>query len=116
MEVIMRKTIEHKAYTIEEKNEIVKKYLNGDMGYSKITRNYDLPSTSTLCKWTKQYREYGTVKDNRGKSSKGKGSYTKKKKLIPEQMSREELIEYVKATEDVKKLMVFLKQQKKNIK
>jgi len=31
-------------------------------------------------------------------------------------MSREELIEYVKVTEDIKKLMAFLKQQKKNIK
>ena len=31
-------------------------------------------------------------------------------------MSREELIEYVKATEEIKKLMVYLKKQKKNIK
>ena len=36
------------------------------------------------------------------KSSKGKGNYTRKKKLVPEQMSREELIEYVKAVEDIK--------------
>lgn len=116
MEVVMRKTIKHKSYTIEEKNEIVKLYLNGEMGYSKITRDYDLPGTATLCRWTKQYREYGTVKDNRGRSSKGKGNYTKRKKLTPEQMSREELIEYVKATEDIKKLMVFLIQQRKNTK
>ena len=31
-------------------------------------------------------------------------------------MTREQLIEYVKATEDIKKLMAFLKKQKKNIK
>lgn len=108
--------MKHKKYTIEEKNEIVKKYLNGELGYQKITRLYDLPSSSTLCKWTKQYREYGTVIDNRGKSSLGKGNFSKRKKLIPEQMSREELIEYVKASEDIKKLMAFLKKQKKNIK
>lgn len=111
----MRKTEKHAVYTIEEKNEIVKKYLNKEMGYKQITRFYNLPSDSTLHYWTKQYREFGTVKDNRGKSSNGKGNYTRKKKIIPEQMSREELVEYVKVTEDVKKLMVFLKQQKKNI-
>lgn len=112
----MRTSKKHAKYTIEEKNKIVEKYLNGEMGYKNITRFYDLPSSSTLCNWAKQYRINGSVKDNRGKSSKGKGNFTKRKKLIPEQMSREELIEYVKATEDVKKLMVFLKQQKKNIK
>lgn len=112
----MRINQKHATYTIEEKNKIVEKYLNGEMGYIKITRYYDLPSTSTLCNWVKQYKKYGTLKDNRGKSSKGKGNYKKKNKIIPEQMSREELIEYVKATEDIKKLMVFLKQQKKNTK
>lgn len=108
--------MKHKKYTIEEKNEIVKIYLNNELGYKKITRLYDLPSSSTLSKWTRQYREYGTVIDNRGKTSFGKGNFTKRKKLIPEQMSREELIEYVKASEDIKKLMAFLKKQKKNIK
>ncbi len=86
------------------------------MGYPKITREYDLPSSSTLYCWKKQYLENGSVKDNRGKSSKGKGNYTKRKKLNPEVMSREELIQYVKAIEDIKKSMIFLKHQKKNIK
>ena len=112
----MRTRQKHATYTIEEKNKIVEKYLNGEMGYSKITRYYDLPSSSTLCYWVKQYRKNGTLKDERGKSSKGKGCYKRKKKIIPEQMTREELIEYVKATEDIKKLMVFLKHQKKNTK
>lgn len=105
----MRKTEKHTKYTIDEKNQIVKKYLNGEMGYKKITRLYDLPSSGTLCKWVKQYRENGTVLDNRGKTFKDKGNFVKRKRLIPEQMSREELIEYVKATEDIKKLMAFLK-------
>ena len=112
----MRTTKKHAKYTIEEKNEIVRKYLNGELGYIKIMQLYDLPSKSTLHYWSKQYREKGTVLDNRGKSTKKKGNFTKRKKLIPEEMTREELIEYVKATEDIKKLMAFLKQQKKNIK
>ena len=112
----MRTSQKHATYTVEAKNKIVEKYLNGELGYTKITRYYDLPSSSTLCYWVRQYRKNGTLKDNRGKSSKNKGSYNRKKNLIPEQMSREELIEYVKATEDIKKLMAFLKQQKKNIK
>lgn len=115
MEVYMRKTTKHATYTIEERNEIVKKYLKGEMGYSEITRYYDLPSRSTLCYWVKKYNEFGLVTDNRGKSS-GKGTYKRKKKLIPEQMSREELIEYVNATEDIKKCVAFLKCQKKSTK
>lgn len=110
----MRTSQKHATYTIEEKNKIVEKYLNGEMGYVKITRYYDLPSSSTLSYWVRQYRKNGTLKDNRGKSSKR--NYIRNKKIIPEQMSHEELIEYVKATEDIKKLMVFLKHQKKNIK
>jgi len=90
--------------------------MNGTMSYSEIMQTYEISSRGTLYKWGKQYREYGTVLDNRGKFSDGKGNFTKKKKLIPEQMTKEELIEYVKSTEDIKKLMVYLKQQKKNIK
>ena len=112
----MRKTTKHKVYTIEEKNEIVKEYLSGISGYSTLLRKYDISSKSVLNRWINQYITHNTTKDNRGKSSQGKGNYTRKKKIIPEQMSREELIEYVKVTEDIKKLMAFLKQQKKNIK
>ncbi len=112
----MRKTTKHTIYTIEEKNEIVKEYLNGSSGYSTLLRKYDISSTSVLNRWIKQYMNNNTTKDDRGRSSQGRGIYNRKKKIIPEQMSREELIEYVKATEDIKKSMAFLKQQKKNIK
>jgi transposase-like protein len=112
----MRKTKKHKTYTIDEKNEIVREYLNGITGSSELIRKYDIASFSVLHRWITQYQKYGSAQDNRGKSSKRKGNYTRKKKLVPEQMSREELIEYVKAVEDIKKLMVFLKHQKKNIK
>ena len=112
----MRKTKKHKTYTIDEKNEIVREYLNGKTRSSELIRQYDIASFSVLQRWIIQYQKYGSVQDNRGKSSKGKGNYTRKKKLVPEQMSREELIEYVKAVEDIKKITVFLKHQKKNIK
>jgi len=112
----MRKNKIYPKYSIEEKNEIVKKYLNGEIGYRQVRRVYNLPSSGTLCEWVKKYKQYGSVTDNRGKSSSGKGNYTRKKKLIPEEMTKEELIEYVNAVEDIKKLMVYLTQQKKNIK
>ena len=111
----MRKTQKHQVYNIEEKNNIVKEYLNGEMGRAAIKRRYDISSDSVFHKWLKQYRENGTVSDNRGKASK-KGVSGRPKKLRPEEMSKEELIEYVEAVEDIKKLMVFLKKQKKNIK
>ena len=110
----MRKTIKHTSYTIEEKNEIVKEYLSGKSGYAKLRRKYDISSTSVLYRWIKQYQENKTTSDYRGKSSEGKSG--RKRKLVPEELSREELIEYVKATEDIKKLTVLLNKQKKNIK
>lgn len=115
MEVTMRKTTKHTVYTIEQKNQIIKEYLSGETYRAKIRRKYDISSDSVFHKWLKQYRELGTVIDNRGKSSKRQLS-GRSKKLKPEEMSHEQLIEYVKATEDIKKLTAFLKKQKKNIK
>ncbi len=66
--------------------------------------------------WIAQVREKGTTYDNRGKGATGR---PKKKslstKINPEEMSREELIEYVKAMEDIKKLIACQEKQKKNI-
>ena len=111
----MRKTEKHTNYTIDEKNNIVREYLDGKVGYTKISRKYDLSGSGTLSKWVKQYREHGTVFDNRGKSNTGKGNFTLRKKLIPQEMSKDELIKYVEATEDIKKLMAYLNKQKKSI-
>lgn len=103
-----RKTIKHKVYTIEQKNEIVREYLKKDRPMH-IVRKYDICNMNTLYKWTKQYEKNGTVIDNRGKGSRGKGNFKKKKKITPEEMTKEELIEYVKAVEDIKKVMACLK-------
>ena len=111
----MRKTQKHQVYSIEEKNNIIKEYLSGSMGRSAIKRRYDISSDSVFHRWLKQYRENGIISDNRGKASK-KGILGRPKKLRPDEMSKEELIKYVEAVEDIKKLMVFLKKQKKNIK
>ena len=70
--------MKHKKYTIEEKNNIVKEYLNSNKEYSTLVRKYDIASNSVLHKLIKQFREDGTVKDNRGKSSNGKGNFNKK--------------------------------------
>lgn len=111
----MRKTKKYQVYSIEEKNNIIKEYLNGTTGRAAIQRKYDISSDSVFHKWLKQYHINGTVVDNRGKSSK-KGVTGRPKKLMPEEMSREELVKYVEAVEDIKKSMVFLKKQKKNTK
>lgn len=105
----------HKIHTIDEKNEIVKEYLNGINGYTALLRKYDISSHSVLHRWIKQYRQNGTTSDLRGTGNPNLGKYSRKK-LIPEEMTREELIQYVEATEDIKKLMAYLNKQKKNIK
>ena len=115
----MRKTTKHIVYSIEEKNEIVREYLDGETGRAKIRRKYDIASDSVFHRWVKQYRKYGTTIDKRGNQGKNNpnfGKHARNKKIKPEEMTREELIEYVKASEEIKKLMVFLKRQKKNIK
>ena len=79
MEVEMRRTTKHTIYTIEEKNKIIQEYLNGETGRAKIQRKYDISSDSVFHKWLRQYREYGSVQDKRGKSSKkGIAGRTKK--------------------------------------
>ena len=69
-----------------------------------------------LTRWVRQYRETGTTFDTRGKNSKGTGRPKKTGSLNPEEMTREELIEYVKAVEDIKKFMAYQTNQKKNTK
>lgn len=70
------------------------------IGRLALREKYNIASNSILARWINQYRETGSTYDNRGKgSTKSK----KKVKLSPEEMTREELIEYVKAVEDIKK-------------
>jgi len=108
-----RKTIKHAVYNLEEKEEIVKEYLEGNMGRNAILRKYDICDGSTLRRWVTLYREHGKVIDGRGGgSSPNKG---KQRKLKPKEMSREELIRYVELNEDIKKSIALLRKQKTNI-
>ncbi len=109
----MRKTGKHAVYAIEEKNQIVRKYLNGEIGVKNLLRQYDISSKSVLYRWVSQYRLYGTCVDGRGKST---GHLKGRPKIIrPKEMTKEELIQYVEAMEDIKKSLAYLRKQKRNI-
>ncbi len=111
-----RKTRKHPKYSIEQKNEIVRKYLDKALSQSNIVRQFDIHH-STLQKWVKQYRGCGTTFDNRGKASKkGLPNIGRSKKIDFESMTKEELISYIKVGEEIKKAVAYLRKQKKNIK
>ena len=110
-----RKTRKHPHYTIEQKNEIVKVYLDGEMTWMKIREQFDI-NNGVLGRWIKQYREHGTTVDNRGRGTKfeipNKG---RPKKIDFESMSKEDLLKYIKSGEDIKKVVAYLTKQSKNI-
>jgi len=65
-----RKTKIHRQYTIEEKNEIVEMYLNGETGgHRALSQDLDV-SNSVVKRWIDQYQEFGTTVDRSGKASK----------------------------------------------
>lgn len=107
---------QYPKYSIEEKNKIVEEYLEGLIGRNAILEKYQISSNSMLTRWVRQYRETGSTYDARGRKSKSTGRPKKTSSLNPEEMTREELIEYVKAVEDIKKFMAYQKKQKKNTK
>lgn len=98
--------------TVEEKNKIVEEYLEGLISRRDLLEKYQIATDSMLVRWIDQYRRTGTTYDNRGRGSTGRPK--KSGSLNPEEMTREELIQYVKAVEDIKKFMAYQKRQKKN--
>ena len=112
----------HKKYTIEEKNQIVTLYLDRHMGVAEIVRTYDLAKDIILYRWVKQYKEFGTCVDRRGKATKietpKKGRPRKTPERTLEEYSKEELIQRCRMLEDIKKSRAYLVtlKQKKNIK
>lgn len=113
----MRKTKKHKQYTIDEKNRIVLLYLDRHMSRSNILKFYGISNDSTFHKWVKQYQEFGTCVDRRGKATKkeapNKGR-PRKYKVNLENLSKEQLIEKIKMYEDIKKSMAYLIEQQQN--
>lgn len=57
-------------YSKELKSEAVKDYLSGEYSLLEVTRNYKIPSTSTLWRWIKKYNSHRELKD----TSKGRTS------------------------------------------
>lgn len=112
----------HKKYTIEEKNQIVTLYLDRHMGVAEIVRTYELAKDIILYRWVKQYKEFGTCVDRRGKATKIETPKKGRPKKLPErtleEYSKEELIQRCRMLEDIKKSMAYLVtlKQKKNIK
>lgn len=112
----MRKTIKHKVYSIEEKNEIVRQYIAGEIGFIECVRKYDISGKSVLRNWVKQVNTYGTVVDRRGQIKPGGKPRGRKKKVDLNSLSKAELITIIGVYEDIKKTMAYLRQPKKNIK
>jgi len=112
----MRKTIKHKVYSIEEKNKIVKRYLEGEIGFMDCLRIYDLGGKAVLHKWKTQYLEFGTVVDRRGRSKLGGKRRGRPKKTDLNSMSKDELISIIGVYEDIKKTIAYLRAQKRSIK
>lgn len=113
-----RKTKKHRQYTIDEKNEIVQMYLSGETkGIGSLAKDLDIYK-SMIERWIKQYQEFGTTVDRRGRGNKNevpnKGRPKNPVKL--EDMSKEQLIEHIRMIEDIKKAVAYLKRQKKNMK
>lgn len=117
----MRKTKKHKAFSIEEKNQIVLLYLDCHMGRAELLREYDISSFSVLHRWITQYKEHGTCVDLRGKATKKdnpKVGRPRKYNEKLEDLTKEQLIERLNLYKDIKKSLAYLnsEQQNKNTK
>ena len=113
-----RKTKKHRQYTIDEKNEIVQMYLSGETkGIGSLAKDLDIYK-SMIERWIKQYQEFGTTVDRRGRGNKNEvpNKGRPKNPVELEDMSREQLIEHIRMIEDIKKAVAYLKRQKKNMK
>lgn len=117
----MRKTKKHRVFSIDEKNQIVLLYLDRHMSRKEITREYDIGHSSVLHNWIKQYEEFGTCVDRRGKATKleapAKGRPRKYNEKL-EDLTKEQLIERLNLYQDIKKSLAYLnnEQQNKNTK
>ncbi len=111
----MRKTKKHRVYSIDEKNKIVREYLDGEIGLSACLLKYDIAHPSVLFRWRTQYLEYGTTIDRRGRSKPGGKPKGRPKKVDLNSMSKAELISIIEVYDDIKKVMAYLRQPKKSI-
>ncbi len=59
-----------KKYSYEFKLKIVQEYLNGTLGYTLLSKKYNISSKSQLQKWVNQYKKYGKEDLKTKKSNK----------------------------------------------
>ena len=111
----MRKTKKHKVYSIDEKNKIVKRYLDGEIGMADCVREYDIAHHSVLLRWRNSYLAYGTVVDRRGRNQPGGKRKGRPKKVDLNSLSKAELIAIIEVYDDIKKVMAYLRQPKRSI-
>ena len=87
-------------YSYEFKKEAVEKYLNGQRGgYTSLARELGLRSRTQLHDWVRLYREDPELlkQDGRGKASRKDGVMKgRPKKIRPDELSKDEQIEYLK--------------------
>jgi len=100
-----------KKFTIEDKNKIVIEYLSGNITKQDIIRKYNITARTMLDNWIKQFKEFGTAIDKRGRVKQ-----EKKEINSYEDMTREQLIKELELRDDIKKAMVYLKLRKTNTK
>jgi len=117
----MRISKKHRVFSIEEKNQIVLLYLDRHIGISQILREYDISSDSVFYRWVKQYNEFGTCVDRRGKATKKdnpKIGRPRKYNENLEDLTKAQLIERLNLYKDIKKSLAYLnnEQQNKNTK
>lgn len=110
----MAKNKKYPKYTQEEKENILKEFLERDCSADQIVMKYNLNSRKILYDWKNKWDKEGTLKDNRGGNIK---SYAEKVKTKDFQsMTKDELIDYIKIEEILKKEFAYLQDQKKNTK
>lgn len=112
----MRKTKKHTVYSIEEKNEITRQYLSGEINFNACVRTYDISGKSVLERWVKQVRLFGTVVDRRGQNKPGGRPKGRAKKVDLNSLSKAELISIIEVYADIKKTSAYLRVPRKSIK
>ena len=70
------------------------------MSVNQIVREFDLADNKVLYRWIKQYKETGTIVETRGRGNKleipNKGRPRKTPEKTLEEMTKEELIQFLK--------------------
>ena len=106
-----RKTIKHRQFNIDEKNQIVLLYLDHHLSMREIQKEYDIPHKGVIQQWIKQYRSFGTCVDHRGQGIGSRKGRPKKHIERLEDMSKKDLIERVRMYENIKKSLTCLMNQ-----